>query len=73
MSSRVMYGYRRNREHGHIEHRQFDPDHFPEGWYDSPSKVPGESPPLAPLAISPEPRRSGPLHGDEEPRKRRRK
>jgi hypothetical protein len=45
MSSRLMYGYRRHPHHGHIEHRVFDPDDFPVGWYDSPSKVPGADAP----------------------------
>lgn len=45
----LMKAYRRNSQLGHIEHFTYDSEQFPEGFYDSPSKVPPLAGP-APLA-----------------------
>lgn len=80
----LAYGYRLNHR-GQIEHRRFDIDDLlygeaaRNGWKDSPDKVPG-----GPAAIAAEerkkeaaakttgrePRITGPMHGDYEPKKR---
>jgi len=55
----LLYGYKRN-EQGITIHRLFDSDLMPEGWTDSPDKIPGANP-VPPVAarprheVSPEP------------------
>lgn len=77
--SYLLYGYKMN-ERGRIVHRTFNSDDLfhgfgkAEGWVDSPDKVPGakkaiqaetEAKAATAHVVSPEPKVTGPIHGEK--------